>query len=99
MYKSSMNNSYVNKTQRRKRVTKVTKFSSSSLKDMYIYMDNSIENMHTDVGALRVNKRKKTTNRLTHQICTYISLVASHEMGVFIGFVLFICRRRRETLY
>ena len=67
MYKSSMNNSYVNKTQRRKRVTKVTKFSSSSLKDMYIYMDNSIENMHTDVGALRVNKRKKTTNRLTNE--------------------------------
>ena len=98
MYKSSMNNSYVNKTQRRKRVTKVTKFSSSSLKDMYMY-GNSIENMHTDVGALRVNKRKKTTNRLTHQSCTYISLVASHEMGVFIGFVLFICRRRRETLY
>ena len=61
-------------------------------------MDNSIENMHTDVGALRVNKRKKTTNRLTHQSCTYISFLASHEMGVFIGFVLFISRRGRETL-
>ena len=42
-------------------------------------MDNSIENMHTDVGALRVNKRKKTTNRLTHQSCTYISLVANQK--------------------
>ena len=54
--------------------------------------------MHTDVGALRVNKRKKTTNRFTHQSCTYISFVASHDRRVFIGFVLFISRRRRETL-
>ena len=68
-----MNNSYVNKTQRRKRVTKVTKFSSSSLKDMYIYMDNSIENMHTDVGALRVNKRKKQqTDSLTKVVLTFL---------------------------
>ena len=57
-----------------------------------------MDNMHTDVGALRVNKRKKTTNRLTHQSCTYISFVASHDRRVFIGFALFISRRRRETL-
>ena len=61
-------------------------------------MENSIENMHTDVGALRVNKRKKTTNRLTHQSCTYISFVASHDRRVFIGFALFISRRGWDTL-
>ena len=61
-------------------------------------MENSKDNMHTDVGALRVNKGKKTTNRLTHQSCTYISFVASHDRRVFIGFALFISRRRRETL-
>ena len=61
-------------------------------------MENSMENMHTDVGAIRVNKRKKTTNRITHQSCTYISFVASHDRRVFIGFALFISRRRRETL-
>ena len=61
-------------------------------------MENSMENMHTDVGAIRVNKRKKTTNRITHQSCTYISFVASHDRRVFIGFALFISRRRRESL-
>ena len=37
-------------------------------------MDNSIENMHTDVGALRVNKRKKQqTESLTKVVLTFLS--------------------------
>ena len=36
-------------------------------------MDNSIENMHTDVGALRVNKRKKQqTDSLTKVVLTFL---------------------------